>query len=169
MFRSVYYFSELPNPPPFSHALPGAAGYVSTDGRTIVYGKRPDFNKWKAEQEKAIEEKILGSRVHVGKLVRSYPTYPHAKTTKVTRLPKPQPPPSVKDRKCEICDAPKVTRHHVTPKLIRRIKNAPHRGIRYVCRTCHTAIHEAFDHEELVAMDWDEVLRFMKANRPLTH
>lgn len=170
-----HYYVNFTKPPPFAAILPGAIGYLSLGGLKILYGKKQAI-PFVAKPKDSLLMRIQASeppRLKQPDGPHSYHPHPSVTAPKVLAKmrneylkPKDFAIPKGALKICEICDAPEtkkqMTRHHVTPKHIRKMKSVPSRGVRYVCRPCHTEIHKLFSHEELVALDWDQVVLFMR-------
>lgn len=166
--KMPHYYTDFVNPPPFGISLPGAVGYLSKGGLEIIYGKKPPAFEARLKCSLQIElQRAPAPKLKQPDGSHCYPPY-NSKTSGVTRKreflkPKSFSVPKDAPKICEICDAEKpITRHHVTPRHIRKTRSVPSRGVRYVCRPCHTEIHKLFSHEELVALDWDQVVLFMR-------
>lgn len=157
----AHYYVDFVNPPPFGHSLPGAVGYVSVGGLTVLYGlkTRGDIQR---QNRLAVAPRGWpdGDNVkprRVDPVVERIAKLANADTG--ANLPN-----NAARRHCAGCgEVPeRITRHHIVPKQV----GSDQRTIR-LCLECHTEIHR-LPNRHIAAMSAAEQVEFINIRRPRT-
>lgn len=158
-----YYIDFSPGAaPPYGHSLPGAIGYVSAGGLTVLYGLKTRGDVQRQNHWPSLEN--IAPKVLERMKMQPTPSKPaQQRAAKITNDGANQPN-NTEGRACAACgEKPwKITRHHLVPRQV----GTDHRTIR-LCLECHTEIHR-LPNRHIATMYAAEQIAFINIRLPRT-